>query len=120
MKGECIVNKEIKLVDNLGIGMRMRSEREHQKITREDMAEAIDLVPLYIGQIERGERQMSLETLVKVINYLNIPSDFLLFGNIKGDELLKNKIINLLNRCQNHELKLIEKIILLVIEHTSN
>ncbi|HCJ56810.1 MAG TPA: XRE family transcriptional regulator, partial [Clostridiaceae bacterium] len=50
-------------VDNKGIGERIRKEREKLALTREKLAEIIDLSPLYIGQLERGERQMSLNTL---------------------------------------------------------
>ncbi len=49
-------------IDNKGIGERLRQEREELGLTREKFAEIVELSPLYIGQLERGERQMSLNT----------------------------------------------------------
>lgn len=62
------------------IGIRIRLEREKFNLSREKLAEIIDLSPFYIGQIERGDRNMSIDTLVKISNTLNISVDYILKG----------------------------------------
>ena len=49
------------------IGNRIRQEREKLNFSREKFAEIVDLSPNFLGQIERGEASMSLDTLVKMI-----------------------------------------------------
>jgi len=112
------VDGKTKSVNNRAIGQRMREERERLGFTREQLAETVDLAPLYIGQLERGERQMSLDTLVKICDRLHISADHLLYGETPGLEAEKGRIIGLLNKCSNNELLLIENIIKSVVSYT--
>lgn len=104
-------------MNNHAIGERIRKEREKSRLTRENLAEMLDLSPLYIGQLERGERQMSLDTLVKVSDHLHIPTDYLIYGSTPDLEKELSRISALLNRCSKNELSLIEEIIKLVLSH---
>lgn len=70
-------------LDLINIGQRIRIEREKLGITRERFAEIVNLSPFYIGQIERGERGMSLDTLTKVSKALKVSLDYIIMGNIK-------------------------------------
>lgn len=70
------------------IGNRIRQERDKFGLSREKFAEILDLSPFYIGQIERGERKMSLETLFKVSNSLNMSIDLMLLGSTSYIEIL--------------------------------
>lgn len=65
------------------IGTRIRYEREKHKLSRETFAEMVGLSPFYIGQIERDERSMSIETLLKICDILNVSTDYILRGYIK-------------------------------------
>lgn len=120
------------IIDNKAIGYRMRKERESLKLTREKFAEIVDFSPLYIGQLERGERQMSLIALVKISNCLHVSTDYLIYGNETEDAskmVLKedpkdypvkdNKefLYNLINKCSTKELTLIEDLIKLIIPY---
>lgn len=104
-------------VNNQAIGERIREEREKLRLTREEFAELLELSPLYIGQLERGERQMSLETLIKVSNYLYIPTDYLIYGRIPENDLEKHRINSLLNKCSKSKLLLIENMIKLILSY---
>lgn len=122
-------------IDKRAIGWRMRKEREALKLTREKFAEIIDLSALYVGQLERGERQMSLSTLVKIANSLHITTDYLIYGrssNINGrnfinenkekyidliDENCEDNLYFLLKKCSKKELKLIENLIKLILPY---
>lgn len=111
------MDKKLRYINNHGIGQRLRDERERLGFTREQLAEKVDLAPLYIGQLERGERQMSMDTLFRMIEALNISTEYLLYGN-KGNQLEKDRIVNLLNKCNTKELTLLENVIRSVLEYT--
>lgn len=64
------------------LGKRIREERLRLSLTQEVLAEDVDLTTAYIGQIERGERNLTLENLIKVSNRLGVTVDYLLSDSI--------------------------------------
>jgi len=119
-------------IDNKAIGQRIREEREKLELSREEFAEIIGLSDYYIGQLERGERQMSLPVLVKISSCLHISLDYLIFGKTghnvyyihdarnvyKARACDKNKEINdLLSKCSSGELELIKKLIKTILPY---
>ncbi|HSH36500.1 helix-turn-helix transcriptional regulator [Schnuerera sp.] len=122
------------------IGSRIRLEREKLNLTREKFAEIVELSTFYIGQIERGDRKMSVDTLVKIANTLHISVDYLLYGsNIYTEKLEKNKyfsvfetidenynqtpddnlqeLLSILVRCSEKEIALIKDITKLILPY---
>lgn len=65
------------------IGRRIRSYREEQKMSREKLAEIADLHPTYIGQLERGEKNATIDTLDRICDGLSITLEQL-FENINN------------------------------------
>ena len=98
-------------IDNKSIGERLRNEREKFGLTRESMADLVNLSPVYIGQLERGERQASLNTLMKVSDCFNVSTDKILKGDSENIKLKTKNVISILEECSETELELIEKII---------
>lgn len=49
-------------------------------ISRERLAEILELSPNFIGQVERGEKKMSLETLIKISDILDVSLDYFVKG----------------------------------------
>lgn len=54
------------------VGSRVRTLRKVKGMTQEELAEKAGLQYSYIGGVERGERNISLETLEKIIEGLGI------------------------------------------------
>lgn len=52
---------------NLNLGNALREIREEMNISQEKMAEKVGLSRNYIGQIERGEKSVSVFILVKIL-----------------------------------------------------
>lgn len=112
-------------IDNKAVGQRIREERENLDLSRGEFAELIGLSDYYIGQLERGERQMSLPVLVNITHCLHVSLDYLIFGNHNhagyindaGKVYEANKhhedmeLSHLLNKCSPYELVLIKKLI---------
>lgn len=74
------------------VGERIRQVRKAQKLSQEDLGELAQLQSSYIGGVERGERNVSLETLEKIIKALNMSySEFFKFGAISTSEKLSKE-----------------------------
>lgn len=53
-------------------GDKMRHIREQKKISQEELAFRAGLHRTYISDVERGQRNVSLENIEKIANALNI------------------------------------------------
>lgn len=51
-------------------GLKVRMRRFEVGITQEELAEKADLHPTYVGSVERGERNISLENIVSIASAL--------------------------------------------------
>ena len=87
--------------DDIDIGERLRGIREGMQMTREEFSEKIDITDSFLGQIERGERSLSVKTLKKVVKYTGVSADYLLFGNNSQNETIQ-KINNILTVNSNN------------------
>ncbi|MBQ7145173.1 MAG: helix-turn-helix transcriptional regulator [Lachnospiraceae bacterium] len=61
--------KELSLI----IGTRIRLARKKAGLSQEKLAELADVHPTYIGQLERGEKNATLESIHKISSALSIP-----------------------------------------------
>lgn len=82
--------------EDIDIGERLRGIRENMKMSREEFSEKIDITDSFLGQIERGERSLSVKTLKKVIRYTGVSADYLLFG-VNNNNSTIHKINKLLS-----------------------
>ena len=60
------------------LGKRIREERLRLGKTQESLAEEVNISTAYLGQIERGERSVTLDKLIPLANKLGVSVDFLL------------------------------------------
>ena len=54
-------------------GRKVRQLRKHREWSQETLAEKTGLHRTYIGAIERGERNLSLENIAKIADAFEIP-----------------------------------------------
>ena len=64
-------------MDYKRLGQRIREERLRLHLTQAQLAEDIDISDTYMGSIERGERSLTLDTLVRLVNRLGVTVDYL-------------------------------------------
>lgn len=96
--------------NNIEVGERIRKIREELKMNRETFSEMVDISDVFLGQIERGERSLSLKTLCRIVSFTGISTDYILFGNIENNSTI-NKINRILNKSSDAMISYVYQII---------
>lgn len=93
------------------VGKRIREYRKQKNWTQEQLAEAASLHYSYIGGVERGDRNISLETLEKIATALDIPAGELFRPEVVLDkQQLLDEHMRLVSGRSAEEIALITKI----------
>lgn len=79
---------------NVQIGQRVRQARENAHLSRDVLAEQLNISSLFLSYIECGQKGMSLTTLQNICQILGVSADYLLLGIDNADIHKKN--INLM------------------------
>ena len=83
--------------NNLEIGKRIRTIRETMNLTKSSFSEKINISETFLSQIERGEKSVSLNTLLSICNNTGFSADYILFGETNTSSI-SNRIVNILNQ----------------------
>jgi transcriptional regulator with XRE-family HTH domain len=75
-------------MDWVSIGGRIRKQREYLGLTREQLAEKLDITPKFCSDIELGVKGMSVPTLCRIATTLSLSTDYILFGKQEKKEKL--------------------------------
>lgn len=81
------------------VGMRLRQLRREKGLTQLVAAERAEMADTYLAGVERGERNISLESLEKIVKALDAePIDAFRFGELESSKKLgeKRDVIRLL------------------------
>jgi len=103
------------------LGEKIKKMRLNKGLTQEALAEQTNLSAPYIGQIERGERKLSVETLVQIGNSLGASFDYLLQSDPrpKHDAALDELLAAFKGRT-NSEIKMIIDVGKTILKHCKN
>lgn len=69
-------------IDYKAIGQRIRAKRKAKNLTQEKLAEAANLAPNHISNIETGATKLSLPALLQIAILLDTDVNSLLYDNI--------------------------------------
>ena len=90
------------------IGANIRKYRIMRDMTREQLAEVLELDTAYLGQCERGERQLGLNKTIELMEYFGVTADKIIPVNIKHSHQNQitylRQINTLLNDCSDNQL----------------
>jgi transcriptional regulator with XRE-family HTH domain len=95
------------------VGMNVREIRKMKKLTQDELSEKSGLQTSFLAGVERGERNITLETLDKIVNGLEVdPKSIFSFENLEADEYFSkleiiDLIVNLLVERNLQEVRLI-------------
>ena len=95
------------------VGDRIRQLRREKRLSQEELGYKSDLHYTHIGAIERGEKNWSIDTLVKVAGGLNVTVNDLLALPSKTEAIknLKKAIITEINESSPEALRLFSDIV---------
>ncbi|GAB2554465.1 helix-turn-helix domain-containing protein [Leucobacter ruminantium] len=65
------------------LGAGLRAQREHWTLTQEQLAERIGVTPRYLAALERGERNVTMDTFDEYAKLLGVDATGLLAGEVK-------------------------------------
>lgn len=86
---------------------KIKELRNNKNITQNQLANAIGISKYAIAKYETGEREPSLDIVVKIANYFNVSTDYLL-GNSEIENI--DKYINNFKEYQEPIIKIIENV----------
>lgn len=69
-------------INYLKIGKRIKKERIKQQLSQMKLADLADLSVPFICYIETGKRKISLESLMRIADALNVSADVLLYDSL--------------------------------------
>jgi transcriptional regulator with XRE-family HTH domain len=99
-------------INYISIGERIRSIRKQKKWTQEELAEVSGVEPSNISHIERAATKVSLPTLLRIANALEVTLDELVFASlVKSRNVSVQMIDELLQDCTPQELQAIAEIV---------
>ena len=86
------------------IGKRIKAARRLREMSQYELAEKIDATAAHISYLENGERNMSLETFLEIVNALNVSADELLTDNLSNKiRSTSQEMLTLLSDCNEFE-----------------
>lgn len=95
-------------MDYKRLGARIREERTKAHLTQERLAETVGVSTVFLGQIERSERKLSLSTLISIANALGVSIESLLKDSLEYDsDVLDHEISALLKGRTREEKELL-------------
>ena len=82
------------LMEVAKIGKNIRKYRLLRKMRQEDLADKTGLSSNYIGMVERGEKQLSLESFVRILNALDASADIVLADVLNTGYEVKESLLS--------------------------
>ncbi len=104
------------------VGERLRNYRMQLGYSQETLAEKAGLHPTYIGQLERGEKNATLETIEKVAFALEVPLEKLFEKIVLGEhtQTTAEKCYNMIQSKSQKQQKMLYDILQMVLQYQSD
>lgn len=95
-------------IDCKSIGARIRYERQRKSLSQGELAELADVSPIYVSNIERGEKSPSLKTIISFANALDVSTDTFLVDNLTSfSKHNDDQVFKILADCYRDEQEII-------------
>ena len=91
------------------IGERIRKRRCELSYTQEYLAELMDVSVQMVSNLERGNKAIRIDNLIKVSKILRMSTDYILKGELPGKD--QNTLVDKLYQLPENEYRMIEMLI---------
>lgn len=88
----------MKTINYHEMGSRIRKQRELLGYTREQLAEKLNVSTKFCSDIELGVKGVSIQTLAKLTDLLNISADYILFGECTQGNSMELEMLSLFSQ----------------------
>lgn len=111
-----VEKSELKQLDIKAMGARIRKSREMKRLTREKLAEEIDVSVNFLADVEYGNKGTSCKRLYILSQTLDVSADYLLSGRYSptdyNDEAVRaaEEVRAILMQCSKSQLQSIKEI----------
>lgn len=87
------------------VGSKVKAKRLKLGITQEKLAELCLISVSYVAHIERGTRNLSLDTAVRIASALNMSLDYLLLDELHTSNRILDSLGTELERCSEPQIE---------------
>lgn len=91
------------------IGNRISTRRKQLNYTQEQIAEKMDVSIQMVSNLERGNKAIKIDNLIKISEILNVSTDYILIG--KHTEKDIGIVLNKIDKLSDSDYKMIDMII---------
>ncbi len=99
------------------LGKRIKQERLNKRLTQEVLAEKANISVSFLGQIERGERKLSLETLIKLGEALGVSLDYLVKDYTSKSDPELDELIYILRNQSQQEIRMLADVARIIFKY---
>lgn len=97
-------------IDYVGIGKRVKAAREKKGLKQNNLAALAEIGATNLSHIERGVAKVSLPTLLKIANALEVSMDELMCDSLtKSKHIYSNKIAEIVEKSSDKEVRVMEE-----------
>ncbi len=89
------------------IGERIRARRRKMGLTQENVAEILGISVTYYGEIERGNRKISVERVLILCKALELEPNYLL----TGEEPVGRELLSIFSDCPKEKAPVLDEIV---------
>lgn len=108
--------EKFRAIDHKEMGKRIRERRDALRMSREDLAEALNVSPQFVADVEYGNKGVSIKSLYILSQVLGVTTDYILAGSVYSLDSdpaamrVREEIMQLIHRCDTKQLKGIREI----------
>jgi transcriptional regulator with XRE-family HTH domain len=106
---------ELNKIDKLG--SILKTARNAKGLTREQLAEIINITPRYLMSIENENKKPSYDVLFRLVRELNISADTIFYPENQYANTKIEQLIRLLYLCNDRELNITTTVIQSLLEN---
>lgn len=88
------------------LGSILKTARKAKELTREQLAEIINITPRYLMSIENENKKPSYDVLFRLVRELGISADTIFYPENQHADTNVEQLVRLLYMCDDRELKI--------------
>lgn len=91
------------------IGLRITERRKQLNYTQEQIADKMDVSIQMISNLERGNKAIKIENLIKISEILNVSTDYILTGRYTQKDV--SSVLERISKLSDSDYKMIDTLI---------